>query len=319
VIVATYDISNSVILLSSPSVAHLGEAYNSARARLAEKVNNMSVNLAQAFGERRQTADLMISTASRVAEAARALRHGRLGDFTRALSLSNVSKSAWKRVQKTPIDKRLAHHWLEFQYGWKPLLQDLYGAAELLAQHSQERYTTSNTGTASSRSVYFDKGSPGFSPETLSRVNTRTKLSLTYAMDSASKAGLASTGISNPALLAWELLPYSFVVDWFVPVGNYLQALNAFSGFVFVDGWQVSSTLKNYQQTWYGNTPKTWNGAAYVQTSLRGSAVYQMRLYNRTKLTALPGVGSLSFKNPIGGDPVERFATAASLLRVLFK
>jgi hypothetical protein len=82
---ATYDIGNSTVVASSPSPSHLAEAYVKARARLADKVNGMSVNLAQAGGERKQTASLLLSTARRIVEAARALRRGRLGDFAHAL------------------------------------------------------------------------------------------------------------------------------------------------------------------------------------------------------------------------------------------
>jgi hypothetical protein len=43
-------------------------------------------------------------------------------------------------------------------------------------------------------------------------------------------------GLLDPASVAWELLPYSFVVDWFIPIGQYLAARalpNALTG-VFV-------------------------------------------------------------------------------------
>lgn len=35
-------------------------------------------------------------------------------------------------------------------------------------------------------------------------------------------------GLQDPELVAWELVPFSFVCDWFIPIGNYLQA-RAFS------------------------------------------------------------------------------------------
>jgi hypothetical protein len=34
-------------------------------------------------------------------------------------------------------------------------------------------------------------------------------------------------GLTDPLSVAWELIPYSFVVDWFVPIGTYLDNLNA--------------------------------------------------------------------------------------------
>jgi hypothetical protein len=280
----------------------------------------MSINLAQAFGERKQTATLLVSTATRIALAARALRRAELGDFLNQLQLGRqgVSARAWEEVRRTPANLRLARHWLEFQYGWKPLLQDAFGAAELLAQHSQERYVTSNTGSATAREVSSVSSNDPTPTETLQSVVTKVKMSLCYTLDSAARAGLAQTGISNPALLAWELLPYSFVIDWFLPVGNYLQALDAFSGFQFVDGWVSQRTILTRQETWMGFGTKYWSGQ-WQQDGRTGQATTLSVRYTRTKLYAPPGVGKLEFKNPIGGDPLGRFLTAMSLMRVAFR
>jgi len=32
------------------------------------------------------------------------------------------------------------------------------------------------------------------------------------------------SGLTDPASVLWELTPYSFVADWFIPIGNYLAA-----------------------------------------------------------------------------------------------
>lgn len=31
-------------------------------------------------------------------------------------------------------------------------------------------------------------------------------------------------GLTNPELVAWELVPYSFVADWFIPLGDWMAA-----------------------------------------------------------------------------------------------
>jgi len=36
----------------------------------------------------------------------------------------------------------------------------------------------------------------------------------------------ALLGLTDPASLAWEKLPWSFVIDWIIPAGNYLEAIN---------------------------------------------------------------------------------------------
>lgn len=37
----------------------------------------------------------------------------------------------------------------------------------------------------------------------------------------------ARFGLVNPLEVAWELLPFSFVADWFLPIGGYLNAMDA--------------------------------------------------------------------------------------------
>lgn len=61
-------------------------------------------------------------------------------------------------------------------------------------------------------------------------------------------AQLGSHGLLNPAALAWELFPVSFVIDWFVPIGDFLGGLSTHFGMEFRDGYMTkyvewSSTL----------------------------------------------------------------------------
>jgi hypothetical protein len=48
---------------------------------------------------------------------------------------------------------------------------------------------------------------------------------------------LQDVGLTNPLLTGWEITPYSFVLDWFVGVGDFLAAVNAWNtGYVFKAG-----------------------------------------------------------------------------------
>jgi hypothetical protein len=284
-------------------------------------MNAMSINLAQAFGERKQTASLLATTANRLVRAARALRRGRLDSFVEALSIKKErAMKGWHRVRRTPKSKRIASHWLEYQYGWKPLLQDAYGAAELLARHIRDD---------SDHHHAFGRGSHRTKSRTIINLNgirdthsddsrTDTHIWCRYRLDSAARAVLGATGLNNPALLAWELLPFSFVVDWFIPIGNYVESLTAFDGFTFVDGGQVNLTERRYEHSRSGTSKKTYNHPVYTWQSEEFFGGRWLLQLNRTKLTSFPGASRPSFRNPIGGNPLERLVTAVSLLRVLF-
>lgn len=320
--VSTYDFPNSSILLTYPSsVNHLAEAATKARSRLASQVNGMSMNLGQAFAERRQTAGLMASTITRVTHAALSLRKGRLGDFVTALGLTpdKVSKKSWDRVVRTPPHRRLADHWVEYQYGWKPLLQDLYGASELLSDRIRSdsyHHAIKSSGKAKAP-AYSSSKSGGIVTEAWTQHETTHRFAAHFRMDSQAQAALSATGLSNPALLAWELLPYSFVVDWFIPVGNYLEGLTAFDGFYFIGGTESNLSRKQYQQHTYGSTKV--NDASYQKTTtVTWSAGFDMTSYDRSSAFGWPAMSKPTFKNPLGGDPLQRVTTALALLTQVF-
>lgn len=48
---------------------------------------------------------------------------------------------------------------------------------------------------------------------------------VTYNTDGVA-ARLAPYGLTNPLLTAWELVPFSFVADWFVNVGDTIASLD---------------------------------------------------------------------------------------------
>jgi len=268
------------------------------------------MNLAQAMGERRQTMNLITENCKRVVALARAIKHA---DWHYLKTTYDAGTDRFRRsLERVPIDKRLSMYWLEYQYGWKPLLQDIHGATDLLADHfSKDRWVHQARGRARAKQ---ESKTQSLYVNTTLREETVTKLCVRHSLNSEDRAALSQTGIDNPALLAWELLPYSFVVDWFLPVGNYLEALNAFAGFTFVDGWRSDSSKLLYFEDRNKFIPSAYGGTWY-----RGHGSTFNRRYTRVKLTSYPDVGFPSFKNPVGGDPVSRYTTAYSLLRVLFK
>ena len=56
---------------------------------------------------------------------------------------------------------------------------------------------------------------------------------------------LQQLGLLNPASIAWELVPYSFVLDWFSNIGQVLGQFTAFAG---LDTSRVSWTYKSAMQ-----------------------------------------------------------------------
>lgn len=59
---------------------------------------------------------------------------------------------------------------------------------------------------------------------------------LDYVLDRAALKSLTAIGLMDPASTAWELVPWSFVVDWTLPIGDWLSSLSATLGLSFRAG-----------------------------------------------------------------------------------
>lgn len=295
-----HTVKPGVAAMSTPSASHIGETVTLARSKLFAKASSDG-GLAQMFAERKQTVDLVRNTAARLVTALRALKHGRLGDFVTALSFPGnqiPGAKQWERTIRTPASKRIASHWLEYSYGWIPLLIDVHDTAELLSQHiagDNEVIRLSAKGEKeTSKLVQVNNG--GMYTNAVTNVSSKCRITVTAWVTDEDKLLLSQTGISNPALLAWELLPYSFVVDWFVPVGNYLQALGAFAGLTFRHGYQTQLTKLLYTET-RGGSRRDFESGFYVDKTQSFSGVRKEVLMDRYVLTGFP---SPDFPKPKG-------------------
>lgn len=266
------------------------------------KINSTKLNIAQIFAERQQTVDLIATNVGRIAGLYSDLRHGR-NPFT------NRSSKPLKRGSKD-----LANRWLEYSYGWVPLVQDVYDAIELQSLHPPSGLVKSKKSRYITKVFHsVPKGNPyenmeSFSTETRTRGCTCT-IRARVTLDNPNLTFATSTGLTNPALLAWELLPYSFVVDWFLPVGNWLEMQTALLGVTLTDvsttrtcrfrgDSEVSTTLKP-------GHPGSGGGRG------RGSYIQ----INKERVLSIPPLSLPKLKNPLS---VGHAISALALLRQAF-
>lgn len=112
-------------------------------------------------------------------------------------------------------------NWLELQYGWLPLLSDAHSGAEFIAHHFSDVPPKQVVRVSSSRNGKFVKPtSAGAYRYGLASHTTRVGYKATISENNLPTL----TGMIDPLTMAWEKLPYSFVIDWFLPVGDYLSA-----------------------------------------------------------------------------------------------
>lgn len=194
--------------------------------------------------------------------------------------------------------------YLEYVYGWKPLVHDIYGIMEIMKEKGQRPMLLSGQGYShrqaqSPQSFYTD--SSGNATNGLGPLDVRMKVSCKiWGRIDPNSAGLRSLnqlGLLNPISLAWELVPFSFVLDWFVPIGPVLQALTAPVGLTFVTGTHsVRCSMKGPYEHHY----HYYDANASSNSFASGQAEHES--YHREVLGGWPMPGFWVNPNPFSGD-----------------
>lgn len=175
--------------------------------KLRESIVGVDFNPAVFLAEGRQALRMIFESATRVGYA---LHAARKGNWKAAADALVGGTHRQKLAQKT------ANNWLELQYGWLPLLKDAHDGAEFLAHLTSAPFQTTVTVTRTKMSDATASHLRFLGKESKHSVKIRALLKEVDII------GLS--GLSDPAEVLWEKLPYSFVADWFIPIGNYLAA-----------------------------------------------------------------------------------------------
>lgn len=126
--------------------------------------------------------------------------------------------------------KRLGSLWLEFQYGWRPMAQEIYEIAHRYQNPKPVRLVAKGRGKDVWRSEYkrqiaWDYYENQMTFDALVARNERCEIVASFYLPPNVLQSLGDVTSLNPASIAWELTPYSFVVDWFFDIGGWLRNL----------------------------------------------------------------------------------------------
>lgn len=257
----TYELRSlrGVIGMDGPSPSntleteYITQAETTAIQKLLEKAKDGKFNGAVAYAEAAQLERLIGDATVKTARVLGYLRKGKLGLAASTLGLeSKPSKnrrfSRQHRRIKTDadIDRLLSNGVLQVQYGIRPLLNDVVGAAELLAQkvsgfHASQVIGECRKSGSRVTEATEDTAFTRYRNVTSCEASVFIKYAVKFTSENEGLHTLKQLGITNPALLAWELLPWSFVIDWFLPIGDYLSTLDATLGLKFHSGYKVYS------------------------------------------------------------------------------
>ncbi len=262
------------------------------QSKLLGKVRGHDFHLGVFAGELGATTDTVVNTLGRLVKSMRALKRGNFTDAALALG-ANPRSVKRKSFSKDRADD-LSGSWLELQYGWKPLLGDVFEASKAFEKLTQPpRVSTVRASVKKSGTFNGSAGALRYKSE-YSEQLTR---SITYEMVESLSAP-RSLGLLDPYSVVWELIPYSFVVDWFIPIGtyieNYVQIPTLEGRFMTVTA-RKRNGFSGISLKPEGNPPEdptSWTSVKYPPDTWRSLSV--LRIASATLSPPLPG-----FNNPI--------------------
>jgi len=306
-------------VLPTEASGHDDSVLNLAVKRLIDRSDlDLQANLAQDLVQIGQTNRMILNTARRIRKAIQSVKRGNFSAAAEALWQNQSPK--YRKGGGPSRNSNVASNWLELQYGWKPLLQDIHGSMNALAKYNYQSYqvqwvraSASKTITTNSPIYHSTFGSLIGSRYT--ETKTSAKIGVSFRLSNPQLALLAQTGFTNPLNLAWEVLPFSFVVDWFLPIGPYLESQSAFHGYAFLSGFQTQFTRQKTRSTIYYEGTHPGNSEV-IRHFHYGNYTQELVRLNRIELTKFPALRFPRFKN---GFSVEHVLNGLALMRVAFK
>lgn len=265
------------------------------KAQLA--IKGQKINLGVAWAEAGKTADLVGSSARRIAGAFSALRKGNIKQAARLLG-----------VDPKPTRKSV-DPWLEYRYGWVPLMSDVYGSVEALANRELYEYMITGKGVIREQVDYqIDEDFSNYPCTTVGRGFDGAFVRLDFTPEDNALSKLNSLGLLNPAEIVWELIPYSFVVDWFLPIGDAISSIGYAAGMDFHSG-SLSRRLSVVEElrSLPSSNPK-------ISADVSGKSM--LSRLDRTVYSSSPWPVLPAFRNPLS---LKHMADGLSLLVKAFK
>lgn len=300
-------------------------AKSQAILRAYKNLQDRKVNFGIAAAQAHKTFDLVAHRTTQFTKFWRQLRRGQLSAAARTLSINPSRLGAVLNLKKHPAygTREFASLFLEYSYGWLPLLADIKGSIDEYDRLYQSPLPfVTGKGGMKQEELSLIAGKSSTAAATSSRFphsyefeivkKQAAKVRLDYVVGDKALADLSRLGILNPLEVAWDLVPYSFVIDWFVPVSGYIQAFTADAGLSYLGGSLTEScetnVLGSYEPQQHPSYERTGEGSSY---SRRFS-------FKRTIYNTPPGL-----PNPLYALSYPKSMTQAlqslSLLRVRFR
>lgn len=236
-----------------------------------------------------------------IAQTARMLEDTAKGLIRPVKAFSTLSRSLLSRWGGLRIP---ANAYLGYIFGIKPIIEDIGVILKVIATRTETPFPIREKASAKA-----------------SWIETQAGFKMDYNFEAHCTIGAlvdvvdqnvydqVRMGILSPATLAWELLPFSFIADWVVGVGDFLtsreQALR--NGCTLSNGYE-SMYCRTNRSGYYSRDTRDNDGNSF---SAYADVLGTKKEFNRILMTSFPSPLAPSIKVTLGS---ERLVTLGALL-----
>jgi hypothetical protein len=175
--------------------------------------------------------------------------------------------------------KAASDAWMAWRYGWQQLGYDCKNIADFVKKPIQGLQVTGQSGQSTS---WVDESSsvvPNVGEEAYQHYDDRIEWDISYRARVVAQYELNTLNyVADVPLTLWESIPYSFVADWFVNIGDVLAA------------WKLKRITKGIVGSLgtklTANRIHTWRQVAWKCSSVNMTAPFSERLEAKTRVPA---------------------------------
>lgn len=247
------------------------------------KLRDSDIDLSVTFGELPSAIRMLAARTLPFFKAALAAKKGQWNKIPKIMGFD------LKNLKRYTNFTTWAQLYIEFRFGWDATFADLYE----IHKHTSRVIQKARISRGNASVVQTSRSSGVFNGQYLWELECRRSVrSVIYAITVNERAQqLARLGLVSPASVVWELVPWSFVIDWFLPVGKMIEAASANWGQQFLGGsWSC--------KTEFTKTVTEIGAGSYNIVEPRKLIVTD-ETYERTKFNSMP-MWRPYLKSPVG-------------------
>jgi len=216
----------------------------STQQTLTRRTNLEDIAITQAFGNVAKPDAMSLVSLAELGKTRELITHSLNSLYNGAIAIASgksrqVIEKAFRGNSRNLVSNEnlsgkvlntLSQKWLEYRYGWMPLYFDIRDHVIALSKTRPKRRTARGYANHSEDvAVNTDHFALGLFDVTLRRQRSlewKVRASILYEESDDIRQTINKYGLLAAPSVIWELVPFSFVADWFVNLSDCMKALS---------------------------------------------------------------------------------------------